>query len=393
SVIIGIHQQPVSGAKIACFDLDNTLIKVKGTHTYSKSADDWEFLYDFIPAKLRQLVADGYKIAIISNQAGLRYSFDKGNPKAFAKYLLFRNKLNQIAHQLQIPFHFLAATQYDLYRKPRSGMWHFLALHLNDGIPIDLGQSFYVGDAAGRPHHWKRGMKVDFADTDRKFAENLRLPFHTPEEYFHGEAPAPFSYGEFHPTRVPLSAEVARQLGKTGIGAAPDSDAPPTLPSTAEQLQLRSRDQSPELVVVVGFPASGKSSIVERAFRPAGYTHVNQDTLKTRAKCVAACDQALQAGQSVVVDNTNPDRSTRAEYIRVAQRHNVPVRCLHLSASEDVARHNNIFRAWAHLVAEPAAARSALSSIVFNTYKSRFETPTEAEGFAEVVSMDFQFDG
>lgn len=37
----------------------------------------------------------------------------------------------------------------------------------------DKATSFYVGDAAGRPN--------DFASTDRKFALNVELPFHTPE--------------------------------------------------------------------------------------------------------------------------------------------------------------------------------------------------------------------
>lgn len=37
----------------------------------------------------------------------------------------------------------------------------------------DKEKSFFVGDAAGR--------KGDHASTDRKFADNIGLPFHTPE--------------------------------------------------------------------------------------------------------------------------------------------------------------------------------------------------------------------
>lgn len=58
---------------------------------------------------------------------------------------------------------------------------------------------------------------------------------------------------------------------------------------------------SPELVLFVGYPALGKSSFFRTHFAPAGYTHVNQDTLKTRDKCVKAVGQALQEKQSVVV--------------------------------------------------------------------------------------------
>ena len=45
--------------------------------------------------------------------------------------------------------------------------------------------------------------------------------------------------------------------------------------------------------------------------------HVNTDTLKTWQKCVAVASQAIAAGKSVVVDNTNPDVETRARYIEV----------------------------------------------------------------------------
>ena len=34
---------------------------------------------------------------------------------------------------------------------------------------------------------WKAGAKKDFSCSDRKFAHNIGLPFHTPEEFFLGE--------------------------------------------------------------------------------------------------------------------------------------------------------------------------------------------------------------
>lgn len=51
----------------------------------------------------------------------------------------------------------------------------------------------------------------------------------------------------------------------------------------------------------VGYPALGKTSFFRAHFGDAGYAHVNQDTLKTRDKCVKAAEQALADGQSVVV--------------------------------------------------------------------------------------------
>lgn len=48
-----------------------------------------------------------------------------------------------------------------------------------------MKESFYCGDAAGRPAKGKR--KKDFSDTDRKFAINIGIKFYTPEMYFLGE--------------------------------------------------------------------------------------------------------------------------------------------------------------------------------------------------------------
>lgn len=56
-----------------------------------------------------------------------------------------------------------------------------------------------------------------------------------------------------------------------------------------------------ELVVFSGFPCLGKSTFFRRHFAPAGYTHINQDTLGSRSKCMKAAKVALEAGTSCVV--------------------------------------------------------------------------------------------
>jgi bifunctional polynucleotide phosphatase/kinase len=91
----------------------------------------------------------------------------------------------------------LAATAGDQYRKPGIGLYELLlqlyeAKGLEVGtfwissprdqrtntfpLDVDLENSFYVGDAAGRAG--------DHNDTDRKFAINAGLTFYTPEQYF-----------------------------------------------------------------------------------------------------------------------------------------------------------------------------------------------------------------
>lgn len=92
-----------------------------------------------------------YAIVFISNQAG--------QPKNKAN---FQKKIPLIAKSLhggQVPFHCFAAFEFDEFRKPATGMWDAYVSKFSTGIDIDLGQSVYVGDAAGRAS--------DHNDTDR----------------------------------------------------------------------------------------------------------------------------------------------------------------------------------------------------------------------------------
>ena len=63
-------------------------------------------------------------------------------------------------------------------------MWEYFEKNLNGNIKIDKRNSFYCGDAAGRPKTATRPK--DFTDTDLKFALNNGLPFKLPEELFLG---------------------------------------------------------------------------------------------------------------------------------------------------------------------------------------------------------------
>lgn len=63
---------------------------------------------------------------------------------------------------------------------------------------MDKENSFYVGDAAGRPANASR-KKKDHSLADRLLAANLDLTFYTPEEHFLGQKKASYNAPNFHP--------------------------------------------------------------------------------------------------------------------------------------------------------------------------------------------------
>lgn len=96
-----------------------------------------------------------YQIIILSNQKKISIQTDLKAGRSESKSLTnFKEKLLAIMRQLDIPLSIYAATQYDEYRKPRTGMWREFVDDYDldvDDTKVDLEVSFFVGDAAGRP--------------------------------------------------------------------------------------------------------------------------------------------------------------------------------------------------------------------------------------------------
>lgn len=57
----------------------------------------------------------------------------------------------------------------------------------------------------------------------------------------------------------------------------------------------------PLLLVLVGIPGSGKSTVAAR-LQQAGWVVVSQDVLGDRRSCESATTHALRAGRNIVID-------------------------------------------------------------------------------------------
>uniref|UniRef100_UPI00358E3440 bifunctional polynucleotide phosphatase/kinase isoform X3 n=1 Tax=Myxine glutinosa TaxID=7769 RepID=UPI00358E3440 len=341
----------LGSSMIAGFDIDGTIVTTKSGKVFPVNADDWRILYPEILPKLKQLLADGYKVVFLTNQMGI--SRGKLQPE------VFKTKVEAIIETLQLPVQVLVATGRDVYRKPVLGMWEYLCDKANDGISVDVTKSLYVGDAAGRPANWAPGKKKkDFSCSDRLFSLNAGLPFHTPEEFFLGWKPATFNLPEFDP----------RTLDEEHALISPTC-------------QLVSDDQ--EVIVAVGFPASGKSTFFKDHLVPKGYAYINRDTLGSWQKCVSACIDYLHKDRSVVIDNTNLELESRKRYVDCAQEANVPCRCFLFTASFEHCKHNNRFREMTETEHVP------VNIMVMNSSRSKYVAPALTEGFTEIVRVGF----
>lgn len=163
--------------KIAAFDFDGCLAN---TSVKRIGPDAWSLMYPSIPEKLQGLYNSGYKLVIFTNESNIERWKNKRQQAVDSKIGRLDNFIKCVKVPIQV---FIACglgkskdQTEDPFRKPNPGMWRLMEEHFNSGITIDMDQSFYVGDAAGRVN--------DHSDADIKFAEAVGLKFHVPEEFF-----------------------------------------------------------------------------------------------------------------------------------------------------------------------------------------------------------------
>lgn len=339
--------------KIAAYDMDNTLIKTVSGNIFPKNIDDWQLNYQSIPKKLKALHENGFKIVVCTNQGGI----EKGSVTTAN----IKKKIVMIQQRLEVPAQFFIATGYTKFRKPRIGMWEALEHQMNDGVSVDRYESFFVGDAAGRPEVKLTKRKKDHSCADRLFALNLGLSFYTPEEHFLNARDTPKNWNRppFDPRTVSSSI------------------------SLLEPSDAKLQSDSVEIVLMVGFPGSGKSFVSHEYLKKAGYVIINQDTLKSLQKCIAAAEASVKDKKSCVIDSTNPGPSTRQKFIEIAKKCKIPIRCFHFTTSYDQAKHNNIFRELTD------RTHQKISEMVFHVYKKNYSEPSRKEGFSEIVKVNF----
>lgn len=205
-------------------------------------------------------------------------------------------------------------------KKPNRDLFYQVAeLHT-----FNVESSFYVGDAYGGSA---------WSDDDIQFAANVGIQFRKPEEVF------------------PVLMDIC----------------------TDNTIDYSINHQ--EIAIMVGFPASGKSTFVKNKLPT--HVHISGDVLKTMPKMIQAAKVALTHG-SVVFDATNGKAENRAAILALATQLGLPIRCFVMQTTMERAMEFNEHRS--------LDGTKKVPKIAYYTYRKYYEPPTPADN-VEVINI------
>jgi predicted kinase len=141
-----------------------------------------------------------------------------------------------------------------------------------------------------------------------------------------------------------------------------------------------------ECVILIGLPASGKSTFYRQRFAGT-HRHISKDNWPNAARRderqAAAMRDAFAAGASVVVDNTHPAAADRAPVIALARAHGARVIGYVFEATTREAVGRNRGR----------EGRERVPDVAIFTKAKRMVRASLAEGFDELYSVSIPPEG
>jgi predicted kinase len=131
-----------------------------------------------------------------------------------------------------------------------------------------------------------------------------------------------------------------------------------------------------EAVIFVGVQGAGKSTFYRERFFDT-HVRISLDMLRTRKREQQLVTACLDAGQSFVVDNTNPQASDRARYLEAArsQRFRVIAYFFDVPLRDAMDRNNN------------RKLRQKIPAVAVAGTHKKLERPSKGEGFDQIFTV------
>lgn len=127
------------------------------------------------------------------------------------------------------------------------------------------------------------------------------------------------------------------------------------------------------MIILVGLPASGKSSVYNKIC--SDLVQVSLDVIKTRAKEIKLLQSIFNEGKDLVIDNTNASISERKRYLDLAKEHGYKTVCVWMDTPKEECLKRNKIRS------------NRVPDIAIHTIAKRFEDPTKSEGFTGLIKI------
>ena len=341
--------------KIAGFDLDHTIIRPNNSRIHPKNEDDFEYVSDKLTTKLIELHKNGFIILIFSNQ-------DKLNSKLEKKKIVL-HRINRLYEEIflknNIPVQFYISILDDYCRKPNIGMMEFF-LKLNN-INLDISNSFYVGDAAGRTSCSK--FKKDFSCSDRMFALNNNIEFMTPEKFYFGS-----DLRNFELKQVSKKCFIPEDFDNKLI---------------KEHINFDYIQQY-NYIMLVGPPASGKTTFANLIKHQYNYEIISNDITPNTKKNIKMLEEFSKNKTKIIIDNTFSRKKSRLLYLNSIKKINPTskILCIQMEIDKLQSLFLNNFRC-------KISQSKKISNIAIHSYFKYYENITLDEGFTEIIKIPF----
>ena len=168
--------------KIASFDFDDTIATTtNGRSPHPNDSNDVKLWNEKLPGIFKEL-KNTHRIVLFSNQNEINSKHAKLTAEDVERR--FQN-LFDMMNDKELTVTVFAAASKNQFKKPGKGMFDLYQERYADGQQVNMEESFYVGDRAGRKKHskYKSNSRKDFSSVDLRFAIASGLKFLTPEQF------------------------------------------------------------------------------------------------------------------------------------------------------------------------------------------------------------------